>query len=88
MMRLLVIFVMSLGVETRSNRTKRGGRFAFLVRIRFVILVFVEVWKGVADVLQLNFRRHAAKVERMDSNRADEPWESDLLKPIVNESTD
>ena len=75
---------LSLGGEMRLS--KSVDRVVVVARIRVIILV--EVWKGVADVLQVNLGRDATKVERMDSHRAYEPWQSDLLEPIVNESTD
>ncbi len=79
----------SVRLSDRESLSKSVDRFVVIASIRVIILVvFVEVWKGVADILQLNLGRDATKVERMDSHRADEPWESDLLKPIVNESTD
>jgi methionine synthase II (cobalamin-independent) len=53
-----------------------------------VLVIFVEVWQRVADILEFYLRRDAPEVEWVDLDWANETRESDLLKLVMNKCTD
>ena len=59
-----------------------------LVLVRVIFILFVEVWEGIADVLDFNLWRDGAKGERVDLDGADEARKRHLLEPLVDEGAD
>src|SRR5271156_362868 len=64
----------------------------FLVGLRLCLLwltliILVEVWKRIADVLDLNIWTHVAEVKGVNVNRTDEPGQCNLLKFVVDKSS-
>jgi len=66
----------------RCFRIWRRIRQTIIVGIVFVL--FVEIGKRVAYVLDFKLWSDPSKVERMNMDRADEAWQRHLLKPVVD----